>query len=143
MPTVAILGTFDTKGSEHAFVADTLRQSGLTTLLIDVGTLADPTITPDITRAEVLASLNEPATATILARKDRGECVALMGRAAAALVAALANNGHIHGIISLGGGGGTAIATTAMRALPLGFPKLMVSTLASGQTATTSASVIS
>jgi uncharacterized protein (UPF0261 family) len=71
----------------------------------------------------------------LLARRDRGECVTFMGRAAAALVSSLAAASRIQGIISLGGGGGTAIATTAMRALPIGFPKLMVSTLASGQTA--------
>lgn len=135
MPTIAILGTFDTKGAEHAFVADELRRAGFTTLLIDVGSLDAPTLTPDITRAEVIAALNADDAAAILARRDRGECVALMSRAAAALVTSLHAAGRIQGIISLGGGGGTAIATAAMRALPLGFPKLMVSTLASGQTA--------
>ncbi|PHX84970.1 MAG: hypothetical protein CK538_09145, partial [Opitutia bacterium] len=132
MPTIAVLGTLDSKGPEHAFVAAALRRAGHTPLLIDVGSLDAPSITPDITRAEVLAALNAPDTAAILARRDRGECVALMGRAAAALVTSLHSAGRIHGIISLGGGGGTAIATAAMRALPIGFPKLMVSTLASG-----------
>ncbi len=147
--TIAILGTLDTKGPEHAYVADALRRAGFATLLIDVGTLNAPTITPDIPRNEVLAALRRgtgvppvdspPAaqddTAAIFARHDRGQCVALMARAAAALVTALHATGRIDGIISLGGGGGTAIATTAMRALPIGFPKLMVSTLASGQVA--------
>jgi uncharacterized protein (UPF0261 family) len=133
MPTIAVLGTFDTKGTEHAFVAEALRRQGLATLLIDVGSLGTPAITPDITAATVAAE--EPDHAAILARRDRGECVTLMGRAAAKLVARLAAENRIHGIVSLGGGGGTAIATTAMRALPIGFPKLMVSTLASGQTA--------
>ena len=135
MPTIAVLGTFDTKGPEHAFIADLLRAAGHAPLLIDVGSLDAPSLTPDITRTEVLAALNAPDTAAILARRDRGECVTLMGRAAAALVASLHAAGRIQGIISLGGGGGTAIATAAMRALPIGFPKLMVSTLASGQTA--------
>lgn len=133
--TIAILGTFDTKGAEHAFVADLLQREGFTTLLIDVGSKAEPAITPDISRDDVLAALADPETAAILARQDRGECVTLMGRAAAALLGKLASDNRIHGILSLGGGGGTAIATAAMRALPLGFPKLMVSTLASGQTA--------
>ena len=133
MPTIAVLGTFDTKGAEHDFVAAALRRQGLTTLLIDVGSLGVPSITPDIDAASVAAE--ETDHAAILARHDRGECVTLMGRAAAKLITRLAAENRIHGIISLGGGGGTAIATTAMRALPIGFPKLMVSTLASGQTA--------
>ena len=141
MPTIAVLGTLDSKGPEHAFVADALRRAGHTPLLIDVGSLDSPTTTPDISRAEVLAALtaaepsSAPDTAAIFARRDRGECVTLMARAAAACVTALHAAGRIHGIISLGGGGGTAIATAAMRALPIGFPKLMVSTLASGQVA--------
>jgi uncharacterized protein (UPF0261 family) len=134
MATIAVLGTLDTKGPEHAFVAEAIRRAGHATLLIDVGSLDAPAVRPDITRADVLASLNED-TAAILARRDRGECVTLMGHAAAALVTQLHSGGRIQGIISLGGGGGTAIASTAMRALPIGFPKLIVSTLASGQTA--------
>lgn len=133
--TIAVLGTFDSKGPEHAFIADAIRRAGHATLLIDVGSLDAPTLTPDIPRTEVLAALNAPETSAILARRDRGECVALMARAATALVTTLHATDRIQGIISLGGGGGTAIATAAMRALPIGFPKLMVSTLASGQTA--------
>ena len=147
MPTIAILGTLDSKGPEHAFVAEQIRCAGFATLLIDVGSLDAPAVVPDITRTEVLAALNasdpaailtaagDPEWRAILARRDRGECVALMSRAAAAVVTSLDAASRIHGIISLGGGGGTAIATAAMRALPIGFPKLMVSTLASGQTA--------
>jgi uncharacterized protein (UPF0261 family) len=134
MPTIAVLGTFDTKGHELAFVADALRRDGFATLLIDVGSLDAPVVTPDVSRAEVLASLQEDTTA-LLARRDRGESVALMGRAAASFVSQLEKQRGIDGLISLGGGGGTAIGTAAMRALPLGFPKVMVSTLASGQTA--------
>ena len=134
MLTIAVLGTFDTKGPEHAFVADRIRARGHAPLLINVGCLAAPTIKPDITADDVAARSDENWRA-ILARKDRGESVSLMGRGAAALFAKLAAAGKIHGVISLGGGGGTAIATAGMRALPVGFPKLMVSTLASGQTA--------
>ncbi len=132
---IAILGTFDTKGAEHAFVAAAVRRHGCETLLIDVGTLAPPTIIPDLAAEVVAQAAGEPDHAALLARRDRGECVAFMGRAAARLVARLASEGRIEGIVSLGGGGVTAIATAAMRALPIGFPKLMVSTLASGQTA--------
>ena len=133
MPTVAVLGTLDTKGHELAFVAERIRQEGFATLLIDAGSLDAPQVKPDIARVDVVAAAGED-TAAILARKDRGECVALMGRAAAKLVARLAQERKIDGIMSLGGGGGTAIGTAAMRTLPIGFPKLMVSTLASGNT---------
>jgi uncharacterized protein (UPF0261 family) len=133
MPTIAVLGTFDTKGHELAFVAERIRSEGFATSLIDAGSLDAPQVKPDIARAEVLAAATED-TAAILARRDRGECVALMGRAAAKLVARLAQERKIDGIVSLGGGGGTAIGTAAMRKLPIGFPKLMVSTLASGNT---------
>ena len=134
MPTIAVLGTFDTKGAEHGFLADAIRSRGHQTLLIHVGSLGEATIRPDINAEEVAAASGEDWRA-ILAKQDRGESVALMARAAAKSVARLAESGRIHGIISLGGGGGTAIATSAMRALPIGFPKVMVSTLASGNTA--------
>ncbi|HUR58628.1 MAG TPA: Tm-1-like ATP-binding domain-containing protein [Opitutaceae bacterium] len=133
MPTIAVLGTFDTKGPEHAFVAEAIRKEKFTALLIDVGSLSAPTIRADIPVAEVISE--ELDARAILARRDRGESVAMMARAAARTVVRLAAQEKIHGIISLGGGGGTAIATAAMRALPIGFPKVMVSTLASGQTA--------
>jgi len=118
MATIAVLGTLDTKGAEHAFVAAAIRAAGHGALLIDVGSLEAPKAAPDISRAEVLAELKEDASA-VLARKDRGDCVTLMGRAAAALVARLAEN-RIHGIILLAVVAGTAIATAAMRALPIG-----------------------
>ena len=134
MPTIALLGTLDTKGDEHAFVAAQIRARGHRTLLIDVGTDQPPRIVPDISREEVtrIAGID---LAAITARHDRGECVAAMAGAAAIILAKLQADGKIDGVISLGGGGGTAIATAGMRALPLGFPKLMVSTLASGNTA--------
>jgi len=134
MPTIAVLGTFDSKGPEHAFLAESIRGLGFSTLLINVGCLGTPALTPDVT-AETIAARGDPDWKAILARQDRGECVALMSRGAAQLVPELAAACRIHGIVSLGGGGGTAIATAAMRPLPIGFPKLMVSTLASGQTA--------
>jgi uncharacterized protein (UPF0261 family) len=134
MPTIAVLGTFDTKGAELAFTAGQIRAEGCATLLIDAGSLAPAAVPVDI-RPEAIASAADPAWEAILARRDRGESVALMARGAAKVVAELAASGRIDGIISLGGGGGTAIGTAAMRALPIGFPKVMVSTLASGQTA--------
>ena len=134
MATIAVLGTLDSKGEEHAFVAKLIKARGHQALLIDVGTGAPATIKPDITREEVaaVAGIN---LAEIVARKDRGECVVAMSQAAPVMLAKLAAEGRIQGVISLGGGGGTAIATAAMRALPIGFPKLMVSTLAAGNVA--------
>ncbi|MGJ8644797.1 MAG: Tm-1-like ATP-binding domain-containing protein [Luteolibacter sp.] len=134
MKTIAVLGTLDTKGTEHAFIADLIRKKGHTPLLIDVGTSAPPTVTPDITREEVAAAAGKDL-ASLIARQDRGECVVAISEAAPILAAKLASEGKIDGIISLGGGGGTAIGTAAMRGLPFGFPKVMVSTLASGNTA--------
>jgi uncharacterized protein (UPF0261 family) len=134
MLTIAILGTMDTKGVEHGFVADLIRQRGHAVLVIDVGTLDAPRLQPDITRAEVAAAAGVDLAA-LTARKDRGDAVTAMSKGAPVVLAKLAAEGRIHGVISLGGGGGTAIATAAMRALPVGFPKLMVSTLASGNVA--------
>lgn len=134
MPTIAILGTMDTKGVEHAFVAELIRQRGHNVLVIDVGSLSEPQLKPDITRTEVAAAASVDMSA-LMAKQDRGEAVTAMSRGAPIVLAKLAENKRIDGVISLGGGGGTAIATAAMRVLPLGFPKLMVSTLASGNTA--------
>ena len=126
MKTIAILGTLDTKGEEHAFVAELIRQRGHQTLLIDAGTLGDPTVAPDVPRADIIGDQRFA---------DRGAAVAAMAEAAAVFCAKLVAEKKIDGIISLGGGGGTAIGTAAMRALPVGFPKLMVSTLAASESA--------
>ena len=134
MATIAVLGTLDSKGEEHAFVAALIAQHGHKPLLIDVGTGGPATVQPDITREQVAEAAGIDLAA-LMAKKDRGECVVAMTKAAPACVAKLAAEGRIDGIISLGGGGGTAIGTAAMRALPLGFPKLMVSTLAAGNVA--------
>lgn len=134
MATIAVLGTLDTKGHEHAYIADRIREYGHDPLLIDVGTAGPPQIAPDIDREQVAAA-GDVELLALLARGDRGECVSAMATAAPKLLTQLQRTGQIDGVISLGGGGGTAIATAAMRALPIGFPKLMVSTLASGNTA--------
>jgi uncharacterized protein (UPF0261 family) len=134
MATIALLGTLDTKGVEHAFVADLIRGHGHLVLVIDVGTLGEPKLRPDITREQVAAAAGIDLVA-LQRRQDRGESVAAMAKAAPLVLNRLAAEKKIDGVISLGGGGGTAIATAAMRALPIGFPKVMVSTLASGNTA--------
>ena len=134
MSTIAVLGTLDTKGAEHAFIADLIRQHGHQVLLIDVGTGGPPQIAPDISREEVAAAAGVDLQ-NLMRLADRGECVTAMTIAAPKLVERLYREGRIQGIITLGGGGGTAIGSAAMRALPIGFPKLIVSTMASGNTA--------
>ena len=133
MATIAVLGTMDTKGEEHAFVAELIRGRGHKSVLIDAGTLEAPRVRVDITRDE-LARAAGADLAALVARRDRGEAVAAMSNGAPVVLSRLLAEKKIDGVISLGGGGGTAIATAAMRALPIGFPKLMVSTLASGNT---------
>src|SRR5207247_7148010 len=96
--------------------------------------IGEPGLRPDITRAEVAEAAGADIAA-LTTKRDRGEAVAAMAKGAAVVVSRLVAAGRIHGVISLGGGGGTAIGTAAMRALPIGFPKVMVSTLASGNTA--------
>ncbi|MDB4438602.1 Tm-1-like ATP-binding domain-containing protein, partial [bacterium] len=132
--TIAVLGTLDSKGHEHAFVADIIRQRGHAPLLIDLGSGGGPQVAPDVSRFEVAAASGLDFQA-LIDKQDRGECVVAMSKAAPVFLAKLVAEGKIDGVISLGGGGGTALGTAAMRALPVGFPKLMVSTLASGNTA--------
>ena len=127
--TVALVGTLDTKGAEYGFVKQCIEARGHKTLLIDVGVLGDPAIQPDVTRGEVAAAggadLND-----LVAKEDRGEAVAAMARGVAALVPRLFDQERFDGIMALGGGGGTSVACAAMRTLPLGVPKVMVSTVA-------------
>jgi uncharacterized protein (UPF0261 family) len=133
MATIAVLGTMDTKGEEHAYVANLIRERGHHPYIIDVGTFEAPRVKPDVTREDVARAAGVDLAA-LIARRDRGEAVAAMSKGAPLILARLADEKKIDGVISLGGGGGTAISTSAMRALPIGFPKLMVSTLASGNT---------
>ena len=129
--TVALIGTFDTKGEEFSFLRERIESAGLRTLMIDVGVLGSPPFEADISQEEVAAAAKENLAA-LKAERDRGRSVAVMAVGAKAIIARLFEQGAIHGVASLGGSAGTAIATAAMRALPCGFPKLMVSTLASG-----------
>lgn len=131
--TIAIVGALDTKGQEFAFLKAEIEKLGFRTLVIDVGVLGDPAFSPDVSREAVAkaggAELNE-----LVAKKDRGEAMSVMTRGVAVVARELYDAGRIHGMISMGGGGGTVMATSAMRALPIGIPKLMVSTVASGDT---------
>ncbi|HVU44782.1 MAG TPA: Tm-1-like ATP-binding domain-containing protein [Terracidiphilus sp.] len=129
--TVALIGTFDTKGEEFRFLRDRIESAGLRTLMIDVGVLGSAAYQADISQADVAAAANENLAA-LRAERDRGRSVAAMAAGAKAILLRLFEQGVIHGVVSLGGSAGTTIASAAMRALPFGFPKLIVSTLASG-----------
>lgn len=128
---IALLGALDTKGAEYRFVKHCLEQRGHRALVIDVGVLGPPALQPDITREEIARAAGADF-AGLLAKKDRGEAVAVMSRGAAALLPKLYAEHRFDGVLALGGSGGTSVACSAMRALPLGAPKLMVSTVASG-----------
>jgi uncharacterized protein (UPF0261 family) len=125
-----VIGTFDTKAAELHYVSELLRAAGVPTVRVDVGTRSDATDV-DIT-AQAVARCHPGGAAAVLQGNDRGQAVTAM---TAALRAFMATRSDVAGVIGLGGSGGTAIVTPAMRDLPLGVPKLMVSTLASGNTA--------
>src|SRR5262249_35959991 len=130
MPVV-LLGTLDTKGAEYQFVRDMLQSRGVESMVIDAGTQA-PLISPDIGSDRLFAAAGASLEAVRRAN-DRGQAVEAAARGAARLIVDLHGQGSVHGILCLGGSAGTTIGTAAMRALPFGIPKLMVSTLASGQ----------
>jgi len=134
MPTVLLIGTLDTKAEEYRYVRDRILGAGHQTLVMDLGILSDPPFTPDIPSADVARAGGEEI-GVLRARGDRGSAVATMQRGACALVPALFATGRFDGVLGLGGGGGTAMISAAMRTLPVGVPKLMVSTMASGNTA--------
>jgi uncharacterized protein (UPF0261 family) len=131
--TIALIGTFDTKGEEFSFLRDRIESAGLRTMMIDVGVLGGPPFAVDVSQADVAAAAKEDLAA-LQKERDRGRSVTAMALGATAILERLFAQGAIHGVAALGGSAGTAIATAAMRALPYGFPKLMVSTLAAGDT---------
>lgn len=132
--TIALVGTFDTKGDEYGFVAECIRARGHRVLLIDVGILGASRIRPDVSREQAAAEAGVDLAALALAG-DRGAAVEAMSDAARVVLSRLVAEGRIDGLMAMGGGGGTAIATAGMRVLPIGFPKVMVSTLAAGNIA--------
>jgi uncharacterized protein (UPF0261 family) len=132
MKTIAIAGTFDTKGEEYQYIKSLIESLGCKTLTIDTGVF-EPYFTPDISNEEVAkaagASIKEIAD-----KRDRAFATEMLAKGMRKLVPELYAKGLFDGIISLGGTGGTALLTPAMQALPIGVPKIMVSTVASGDT---------
>lgn len=132
--TILIVGTLDTKGVEIGMVRDLIVARGHRALLMDVGVAGEPQIPPDISAANV-AEAGETSLSALRKAGDRGAALAAMGNGASALAVKAHAEGKLDGVISLGGSGGTSIATAVMRALPVGLPKVMVSTMAAGDTA--------
>jgi len=135
MPTVVLLGTLDTKGPEHAFVRDRLLDAGVEVLLVDVGILDRPTIEPDVPAHDVARAAGttiEELRAAGLAAGHRAIALDAMAEGAIALVAGWRREGRCDGVMGLGGSGGSAIVSAVLRSLPIGVPKLLVSTMTSG-----------
>lgn len=132
--TVLLIGTLDTKGDEYAFVRERIRARGHHVVVMDLGVLGDPPFAPDIAAEEVARAGGGELT-RLRSAGDRGAAVEIMLQGARTLVGELHEGRKMDGVLGLGGGGGTAMITAAMRTLPVGVPKLMVSTMASGDTA--------
>lgn len=131
--TVLIIGTLDTKGEEFAYIRDLITARGHATIVLDAG-VEEPPFAADISAATV-AEAGGSTIAALRAAHDRAVALEVMCKGARVVALDLLADGRFDGVISLGGSGGTAIATTAMRALPVGMPKVMVSTMASGDVA--------
>jgi uncharacterized protein (UPF0261 family) len=127
---VLLVGTLDTKGVEIQFVRDLLHEAGVSSLVIDAGVMGPPCFAPDIPRERVFVAAGT-SLGEIQRAGDRGRAIEAAARGATAC--AQLYSGDVAGILGLGGSAGTTIATAVMRAFPFGVPKLMVSTLASGQ----------
>src|SRR5262245_47641714 len=132
MATVVLLGTLDTKGGEYDYLRDRVREQGVDVVLVDAGVF-EPLTSADVPQEEVAAAADADIPA-LREAGDRGAAVDAMCRGAVEVVAQLHREGRLDGIIAVGGSGNSAIAAAAMRALPVGVPKLIVSTLASGDT---------
>jgi uncharacterized protein (UPF0261 family) len=131
MAAVALVGTLDTKGPDFAFLAGRLRAAGAEVIVVDVGTGEPDGLTPDID-GEAVAAAAGTTRAELREAADRGRAVTAMGRGAASVIADLVARDRVGGVLAAGGSGGSSIAAQVMAGLPVGLPKLLVSTMASG-----------
>src|SRR6266566_2817159 len=129
--TVVLAGALDTKGAEFSYVRKVIRRAGLDVLTVDFGVLGEPAFIPDISRAEV-AQAGGGDLERWRSGEHKDEAMAGMAAALAVVVRRLFDEGRLDGIFSMGGSGGTSVATTAMRTLPVGVPKLVASTVGGG-----------
>jgi len=128
MKTVVIIGSMDTKGEEFAYLKQMIEKHGLKTLVVDASALGEPKLKPDIPNSEVAKAVG--ANIEEVVKMGRGEAMAIMSKGSEAIINRLYKEGKLDGIIGMGGSGGTAVATAGMRSLPVGVPKVMVSTVA-------------
>jgi uncharacterized protein (UPF0261 family) len=133
MTTVVLLGTLDTKGAEYDFVRRRLVDLGCEVVMVDAGTMGQSQYPVDVGPDEVAAGAGFDR-ATLAAASDRGAAIAAMSEGARRVVDGLHADGRLDGILALGGSGAAALASPAMRALPIGVPKLIVSTMTAGDT---------
>lgn len=131
--TIALIGALDSKGEEFAFVKATIENRGHQVLVINTGIIGEPAFTPDI-NAALVAEAGGVSLQTLREQADRGIAIDVMTKGAAAIAKTLFSQDKFDGILGMGGSAGTIIATAAMRELPVGFPKVVVSTLAAGDT---------
>jgi uncharacterized protein (UPF0261 family) len=131
--TILLMGTMDTKEEELLFCRDLITRRGFKVLLLDAGILQDPRTPPDVTRQEVAKAAGIADMTSLLASGDKGKCIETMIRGIAAKTQELLQRGAFHGILGMGGGQGTDICASAMRGVPRGMPKILVSTVASGK----------
>ena len=131
--TIVLVGTLDTKGVEFGYVKEKIIEHGHRAIVVDVGVLGSPLLEPDITHDDV-AQAAGTTMQDIISQGKEGLAIELMTKGAASIIQGLYHSGKIDGIISLGGSMGTSLATAVMRALPIGIPKVMVSTMASSDT---------
>lgn len=131
--TIVLIGTLDTKGAEYGYIRDRIVEQGCRVIVVDVGILGKPLFQPDITREQV-AQAAGVSIAQVASSGEEGEAIQPMSEGAVKIVQELHRSGKLDGILALGGSMGTMLGTAAMRALPLGIAKVMVSTQASGDT---------
>ncbi len=131
--TIAILATLDTKGQEAGFVREQLQKLGSDAVVLDVGVIGEPAFEGDHTRQDI-ASAGGSSLDAILKDPTREAAQPVMAAGAAKIIHGLIAEDRVHGVIGLGGLQGTALCTEVMRSLPYGFPKVMLSTVASGDT---------
>ena len=128
MPTIALIVSLDTKAEEARYLREQITAAGGSVRVVDFGTGA-PGFVPDVTAGE-LAGLGGGSLELLNSQRDRAAAIDTMMRGVAAWATAAHARGELGGVISVGGSGGTAVGTAAMRALPFGVPKVMVSTVA-------------